>query len=327
MDFKNSYENLIKFAKEQIRSKNDGNYYESHHIVPRSMGGPDTPTNLVLLTAEEHYMAHYYLWQIYHSPEMACAFWFMSIHKSNGVTTVISPEEYALLREEAAKASGDRQTKPVYCLELDKVFPSCKEAAKFVTGSEEHSMYIGQVCKRSANAAFYYDTEKGLRYHWCWAEEAEEFKKHKDEIIYAETHRQEIINQKISEAKKGSIPWNKGVACSEETKKKISEANKGKPSSFKGMSHTEEARKKMSEAKKGKPSSRKGAVLSEETKQKLREARGIKLKCIELDKIFNSGKEAAIFLGINPRSGSSILKYTREGKVSYGYHWEIINPN
>ena len=77
MDFKNSYKNLIKFAKEQIRSKNDGNYYESHHIVPRSMDGPDTPTNLVLLTAEEHYMAHYYLWQIYHSPEMACAFWFI----------------------------------------------------------------------------------------------------------------------------------------------------------------------------------------------------------------------------------------------------------
>lgn len=115
--------------------------------------------------------------------------------------------------------------------------------------------------------------------------------------------------------------------CSEETKKKISEANKGRVSNFKGMTHTEEAKRKMSEAKKGKPSARKGTSCNEETKRKMSESKGLKLKCIELNRIFNSGKEAAEFLGINSRSGSSILKYAREGKVSYGYHWEIINPD
>lgn len=142
-----------------------------------------------------------------------------------------------------------------------------------------------------------------------------------------ELERQKIINQKVSEAKKGSIPWNKGVACSEETKKKIGDANRGKESYWKGKQLPEEMRQKMSEAHKGKESNRKGATLSEETKQKIRDSKGLKLKCVELDKIFDSGREAAIFLGINPKNGSSILKYAREGKISHGYHWEIINPN
>ncbi len=38
----------------------------------------------------------------------------------------------------------------------------------------------------------------------------------------------EIVNQHISEAKKGSIPWNKGKKWSDETRKKLSEAAKNR---------------------------------------------------------------------------------------------------
>lgn len=36
-------------------------YYERHHIVPSSLGGPDIDDNRVLLTAREHFICHYLL--------------------------------------------------------------------------------------------------------------------------------------------------------------------------------------------------------------------------------------------------------------------------
>ncbi|MDQ2668029.1 MAG: NUMOD3 domain-containing DNA-binding protein [Gemmatimonadota bacterium] len=33
-------------------------YVEHHHVIPRCLGGDDTPGNLVRLTAEEHFVAH-----------------------------------------------------------------------------------------------------------------------------------------------------------------------------------------------------------------------------------------------------------------------------
>lgn len=40
-------------------------YYETHHIVPRCIGGGDEPSNLVKLTPEEHYVAHQLLVKMY----------------------------------------------------------------------------------------------------------------------------------------------------------------------------------------------------------------------------------------------------------------------
>jgi hypothetical protein len=40
-------------------------YKESHHILPRSLGGFDGPSNLVELTYREHFLAHWLLTKIY----------------------------------------------------------------------------------------------------------------------------------------------------------------------------------------------------------------------------------------------------------------------
>ena len=40
-------------------------YYESHHINPKCMNGSNDQENLVLLTAREHYIAHWLLTKIY----------------------------------------------------------------------------------------------------------------------------------------------------------------------------------------------------------------------------------------------------------------------
>lgn len=50
---------------ERGQSRNLECYTESHHIVPRCMGGSDNKENLVDLTPEEHYLAHQLLVKIY----------------------------------------------------------------------------------------------------------------------------------------------------------------------------------------------------------------------------------------------------------------------
>ena len=127
--------------------------------------------------------------------------------------------------------------------------------------------------------------------------------------------------QKISEAKKGSIPWNKGIECSEETKKKIGDANKGRTSVLKGQSLSEEACKKMSEGHKGKAPNNKGTHLSEESKQKMLKSRSCSIKCVETGEVFGTALAAAKSVGAT--KGAYLLKLAREGKPYKGYHWEV----
>lgn len=77
--YKQLYKKIIDKAKEENRMKNQGIYYEKHHIVPDFLfknrkrsgpkghldGDPDSSENIVLLTFSEHLMAHYYLYEIY----------------------------------------------------------------------------------------------------------------------------------------------------------------------------------------------------------------------------------------------------------------------
>ena len=54
MDYKKIYQQII----DRARSRSITGYKETHHIIPRCLGGTDDPMNLVDLTPEEHYVAH-----------------------------------------------------------------------------------------------------------------------------------------------------------------------------------------------------------------------------------------------------------------------------
>lgn len=56
MNYIKIYQQLINRAQDRIVNKNE--YFESHHINPRCLGGTDDKSNLILLTPEEHYVAH-----------------------------------------------------------------------------------------------------------------------------------------------------------------------------------------------------------------------------------------------------------------------------
>lgn len=55
MDYKSIYDQLV--YKAQLREEIQG-YCEEHHIIPKCFGGSNDKTNLVKLTAREHFIAH-----------------------------------------------------------------------------------------------------------------------------------------------------------------------------------------------------------------------------------------------------------------------------
>lgn len=85
MNYEKNYYDYIAYVKKQNRFKGDGNYYEVHHIKPRSCGGSNKKENLVLLTAREHFLAHYLLTKFTQGEEkkkMCLAFKCMSRDKN-----------------------------------------------------------------------------------------------------------------------------------------------------------------------------------------------------------------------------------------------------
>jgi hypothetical protein len=84
MDYNKIYNDLmfsrLLLKPERIREKRNGTYFEGHHIIPKCKGGTGTSTrpknnsNIVLLTAREHFLAHWLLWRIYGDRQMSLAF-------------------------------------------------------------------------------------------------------------------------------------------------------------------------------------------------------------------------------------------------------------
>ena len=68
----------------------DSLYCEMHHIIPRSEGGSDEPSNIVALTAREHFLAH---WLLYRAApyilSRAFSFWRMCNGRGK-----VSPENW-----------------------------------------------------------------------------------------------------------------------------------------------------------------------------------------------------------------------------------------
>ena len=73
---------IYKYGSET--KPDDGGYYERHHIIPKSLGGSNEPSNLVYMSGKAHYIAHYLLFKIHGVGPMATALWAMcALNKGN----------------------------------------------------------------------------------------------------------------------------------------------------------------------------------------------------------------------------------------------------
>ena len=93
MNYSKIYDSLVERAKNR---KIEG-YVERHHIVPKCMGGSNKKSNIVELTAREHYIAHKLLVEIYpNHKKLVYALWGMS----NQLTSSNNEREYRISSRE-----------------------------------------------------------------------------------------------------------------------------------------------------------------------------------------------------------------------------------
>ena len=62
MNYQRIYDQLIN---KRIKYPYKCDYHEKHHILPKSCGGSNDKSNIVYLSAREHYIAHLLLVRIY----------------------------------------------------------------------------------------------------------------------------------------------------------------------------------------------------------------------------------------------------------------------
>ena len=100
MNYSNIYSQLVLRGKKRGNIKKALPYYtESHHIIPRCLGGGNETSNLVLLTAREHFIAHRLLSKMYPlNSGLKTAVLLMA--KVSG--TRVTARVYGRLREEAS---------------------------------------------------------------------------------------------------------------------------------------------------------------------------------------------------------------------------------
>ena len=65
MDYQRIYNAIISKRKLSPLKKSPTSYTESHHIIPRCLGGNDSKENLIRLTGREHFVAHRLLAKIH----------------------------------------------------------------------------------------------------------------------------------------------------------------------------------------------------------------------------------------------------------------------
>ncbi len=101
MNFLKIYDQIIESAKVKNRNRKQG-YFERHHIIPKCMGGSDDKSNLVFLTAKEHYICHHLLHKHYKNIKyLFLAFHLMTFSKKENLQK-LSPKQYEKLRQETS---------------------------------------------------------------------------------------------------------------------------------------------------------------------------------------------------------------------------------
>jgi hypothetical protein len=113
-----------KYAKiyflliERAKTRKVLGYTETHHIIPRSMGGNNKKENLVELTAREHFIAHRLLTKItvgVDRQKMIYALWRMCTRDTH--TGHLTSRVYNLVRQQFAETHSQRmkgQNNPYY---------------------------------------------------------------------------------------------------------------------------------------------------------------------------------------------------------------------
>jgi len=91
------YFSLMEKRRKNVLHKKDG-YRETHHIIPKSLGGSDDKENLVNLTAREHFIAHRLLTKMTEGAALRSMWWALHRILFSSKDTVHSSRDYEKFR-------------------------------------------------------------------------------------------------------------------------------------------------------------------------------------------------------------------------------------
>lgn len=220
-------------------------YHETHHVIPKCMGGSNDKDNLIDLFAREHFEAHRLL-ALEHpeNDELMYAWACMAWMKSGNQNRVeLTPEEYEEIKKKYSEMCSKRyagENNPMYGISPrermdEETYNTWRQKIIEFNTSEQSRQN-----RRKKNIGKTYPDEVNKKKGRSGSEHHMYGKHHTDEA-----------KQKLREAHTGRTQ-------TEETRKKISAAMTGENNPFYGKTHSEESRKRISEAKKGKPNKVKG---------------------------------------------------------------------
>jgi hypothetical protein len=199
MDYIKIYEKIIDNANSQNRKKTkEGQIYENHHIIPKSIGGLNNKGNLVLLTPKEHYICHKLLVEIYKKTpyfnKMYYAMWCLINGSGNQKRYSPSSRIYDNFKNELKLIGLPKRLdnrKPILQFTLTGEFIQRYDSVK--TASKELGIKSSGIenCGRGSSKS-----SGGF----IWKYENSITDKEVNPIVYEKSGR-----------KKGGIPWNKGL--------------------------------------------------------------------------------------------------------------------
>jgi hypothetical protein len=112
MNYKKIYDDIVQ---KRMIDPCDAEYTENHHVIPKSLGGSDDASNVVTLSAREHFLCHLLLTKIYAegTPEwckMIKAFAYMCWAQSDEQQRYVNSRFYQTLKTSFSKAQSIQQS-------------------------------------------------------------------------------------------------------------------------------------------------------------------------------------------------------------------------
>ena len=252
MDYRKIYisiiRNSIKNKKERGVKKKEGNYYEKHHILPKSLFPlwAKRKGNITLLTAREHYICHQLLDKIYPGIGMFMSLWWLANDGQNNYC-VRNSKEYERLKKGFSKSRLKENRDP------DRLKRASEKIRNWYIENDNPNLgkkyyndgitniYTKGGCPNGFTLGRLITKEH--RKNLIIRAKNREYKRGKEHHLYG-NNPPEDVRQKISNALKGH-------AMPDSVKEALLKANKGKP-------HSEEHKKKINNALKGQTCVNKG---------------------------------------------------------------------
>lgn len=113
MYLQNKYTKWYNSIILRAQNRNIIGYTENHHIIPKSLGGTDNKSNLVRLTAREHFLCHLLLLKIVSGQEkikMANALMMFKVSSKNQQRYKLTNRQYEKIKLEFSLSAKGRSS-------------------------------------------------------------------------------------------------------------------------------------------------------------------------------------------------------------------------